>query len=106
AREVLRRSVSEAVSLYPGVSVRTEITEGLAARVLLDDAREADMLVLGRTADGPDRYRGAGPVIRACLRAAPCPVVIIGPAATDEPDPGDHVPESWQGRQGYLAAAR
>src|ERR1700692_4949898 len=59
AREVLRRSVSEAVSLYPGVSVRTEITEGLAARVLLDDAREADLLVLGRPA-----ARGArsGPV--------------------------------------------
>jgi hypothetical protein len=63
------------------------------------------MLVLGRTAHGPDPYRGAGPVIRACLRAAPCPVVIIGPAATGEPDPGDHVPESRQRTQGYLAAA-
>jgi len=106
AREVLRRSVSEAASLYPGVSVRTEITEGLAARVLLDHAREADMLVLGRTAHGPDPYRGAGPVIRACLRAAPCAVVIIGPAATTEPGPGDHVPESWQRTQPYLTAAR
>jgi len=106
AREVLRRSVSEAASLYPSVSVRTEITEGLAARVLLDHAREADMLVLGRTAHGPDPYRGAGPVIRACLRAAPCPVVIIGPAATTEPGPGDHVPESWQRTQAYLTAAR
>ena len=105
AREVLRRSVSEAVSLYPGVSVRTEITEGLAARVLLDDAREADMLVLGRT-HAADPYRGAGPVIRACLRAAPCPVVIIGPAATDEPDPDDRVPESWQRTLEGSAAAR
>ena len=61
AREVLRRSVSEAVSLYPSVTVRTEITEGLAARVLLDQANSADMLVLGRTAHGPDPYRGAGP---------------------------------------------
>ena len=106
AREVLRRSVSEASSLYPNVSVRTEITEGLAARVLLDHAREADMLVLGRTAHGPDPYRGAGPVIRVCLRAAPCAVVIIGPAATTAPCPGDHVPESWQQTQTYLTAAR
>jgi nucleotide-binding universal stress UspA family protein len=103
AREVLRRSVSEAVSLYPGVTVRTEITEGLAARVLLDHAREADMLVLGRTDHGPDPYHGAGPVIRACLRAAPCPVVIIGPAAAV---PGDHVPESWQRTRADLAGAR
>jgi nucleotide-binding universal stress UspA family protein len=101
AREVLRRSVSDAIAMYPGVSVVTEITEGLAARVLLDHAREADMLVLGRTADGPDPYRGAGPVIRGCLRSAPCPVVIIGPA-----EPGDHVPESWQRSQADLAGAR
>jgi nucleotide-binding universal stress UspA family protein len=104
AREVLRSSVSEAASLYPDVSVRTEITEGLAARVLLDHAREADMLVLGRTAHGPDPHRGAGPVIRACLRAAPCAVVIIGPAA--EAGPGDHVPGSWRRNQSYLTAAR
>ena len=49
ARDVLRRSVSEALSLFPGVSVRTEIAEGLAARVLLDQAADADMLVLGPT---------------------------------------------------------
>jgi nucleotide-binding universal stress UspA family protein len=104
AREVLRQSVSEAVSLYPNVNVRTEITEGLAARVLLDHAREADMLVLGRTNHGPDPSRGAGPVIRVCLRAAPCAVVIIGPAAAA--DLGDHVPESWQRTQSYLAGAR
>src|SRR3974390_3275645 len=90
AREVLRRSVSEAVSLYPDVSVRTEITEGLAARVLLDHARETDMLVLGRTSHGPDPYRGAGPVIRGCLRTGPCPVVIIGSAGMGGAAPGGH----------------
>jgi nucleotide-binding universal stress UspA family protein len=93
AREVLRGSVTEAASRCPGVSVRTEITEGLAARVLLDHAQDADMLVLGRTAHSPDPYRGAGPVIRACLRSAPCPVVIIGSEASA---PDDHVPSAWQ----------
>ena len=78
ARDVLRRSVSEALGMFPGVSVRTEIAEGLAARVLLDQAADADMLVLGRNSNGPDPYRAAGPVIRVCLRAARCPVVIIG----------------------------
>jgi len=95
AREALRQAVSEAASLFPGVSVRTEITEGLAARVLLDHAAHADMLVLGRTSHGPDLYRGAGPVIRACLRAAPCPVVVIrSPDAADASaqDRDDRVP--------------
>src|ERR1700753_2858737 len=53
ARDVLRRSVSEAAVLFPEVRLRTEITEGLAARVLLDHASRADLLVLGRTAYGP-----------------------------------------------------
>jgi len=95
ARDALRQAVSEAASLFPGVSVRTEITEGLAARVLLDHAAHADMLVLGRTSHGPDLYRGAGPVIRACLRAAPCPVVVIrSPDAADPSaqDRDDRVP--------------
>jgi nucleotide-binding universal stress UspA family protein len=107
ARDLLRRSVSEATALFPGVRVRTEIAEGLAARVLLDQAGDADLLVLGRTAYGPDPYRAAGPVIRACLRASACPVVIIGSApncSSPEPDqmaqdrqrPADHLPESWQ----------
>src|SRR6201981_1725090 len=106
ARDVLRRSVSEVLSLFPGVSVRTEIAEGLAARVLLDQAADADMLVLGRNSRGPDPYRAAGPVIRVCLRAARCPVVIIGAVDPVAPDPSDHGPESGQRGLGGSGAAR
>src|SRR6266404_9396011 len=96
ARDVLRRSVSEVLGMFPGVLVRTEIAEGLAARVLLYQAAGADMLVLGRNSQGPDPYRAAGPVIRVCLRAARCPVVVIGTADAVTPDRAEHVPESWQ----------
>ena len=102
ARDALRRSVGEAAGLFPDVKVRTEIAEGLAARVLLDHAAGADMLVLGRASQGPDPYRAAGPVIRACLRTALCPVVAIGsaemasPGVQDARDAADHVPASWQ----------
>jgi DNA-binding CsgD family transcriptional regulator/nucleotide-binding universal stress UspA family protein len=85
AREVLRQAVSEALGLFPGVRVYTEIAEGLAAPVLLDHAAGADMLVLGRNSRSPDP-RAAGPVIRVCLRAARCPVVIISPAAQVAPE--------------------
>jgi len=105
ARNVPRRSVTEAKSLFPGVSVRTEIAEGLAARVLLDQAADADMLVLGRNSHAPDPYRAAGPVIRVCLRSARCPVVIVGSADPVAQD-ADHVPESWQRALEGSGAAR
>jgi nucleotide-binding universal stress UspA family protein len=102
ARDVLRRAVADAQDRYPGINVRAEVAEGLAARVLLDRSADADMLVLGRTHHGPDNQRGAGPVIRACLKSAACPVVVIGISdvlaarQTSESDSADHVLRAWQ----------
>jgi nucleotide-binding universal stress UspA family protein len=62
------------------VQIRTEVADGLAARVLLDRCEGADMLILGTVSDVPGASRSAGPVIRACLRRAPCPVVVISAA--------------------------
>jgi nucleotide-binding universal stress UspA family protein len=64
----------------PGVKVRVEEVDGLPARVLLDRCAGADMLVLGTSSDVPGGLRSAGPVIRACLRRAACPVVVISAA--------------------------
>ena len=64
----------------PGIEVRVEEVDGLAARVLLDRCAGADMLILGTSSDTHDALRSAGPVIRACLRRAPCPVVVISAA--------------------------
>jgi hypothetical protein len=64
------------------------------------------MLVLGRNSNGPDPYRAAGPVIRVCLRAARCPVVIIGAVDPVPPDAADHVPDSWQRALQGSGAAR
>lgn len=72
----------------PGVTVRTETAVGLVARVLLDRCQGADMLVLGTAGDIPDAMWSAGPVIRACLRWAPCPVVVIS-AALESAQGGD-----------------
>src|ERR1700728_202601 len=64
----------------PSVEVLIEVVDGLAARILLDRCTGADMLVLGTASDTPGAGRPVGPVIRACLRRAPCPVVVIGAA--------------------------
>jgi nucleotide-binding universal stress UspA family protein len=66
------------------VEVRAEVVDGLAARVLLERCEGADMLVLGTASDSPGAGRSVGPVIRACLRRATCPVVVISAAQ----DPG------------------
>jgi nucleotide-binding universal stress UspA family protein len=73
-QDSLRRLVQQVAE--PGVVVCAEVAAGLPARVLLDYAIGADMLVLGSVNHtGP---RAAGPVIRACVSRAPCPVVVIG----------------------------
>jgi nucleotide-binding universal stress UspA family protein len=64
----------------PDAEIRVEVVVGLAARVLLDRCAGADMLVLGTASDTPGAGRPVGPVIRACLRRAPCPVVVISAA--------------------------
>jgi hypothetical protein len=63
-----------------GVRIRTETAVGLVARVLLDRCKGADMLVLGTAGETPGGSGSAGPVIRACLRRAACPVVVISAA--------------------------
>lgn len=76
----------------PGARVRVEVADGLAARVLLDRCAGADMLVLGNATDASGALRSPGPVLRACLRRAPCPVVVISaaqdPLASREGAPG------------------
>src|SRR6202035_4281517 len=71
----------------PGVEVHVEEVDGLAARVLLDRCAGADMLVLGTSSDVPGALRSAGPVIRACLRRAPRPGVVITAAPGPQPRP-------------------
>jgi nucleotide-binding universal stress UspA family protein len=71
--------------LPPEIKVRGEVVDGLAARVLLDRCEDADMLVLGTSSDVAGEPRSAGPVIRACLRRASCPVVVISAAKDPVP---------------------
>jgi nucleotide-binding universal stress UspA family protein len=72
----------------PDVEVRVQVVDGLAARVLLERCEGADMLVLGTASDTPGAGRPLGPVIRACLRRATCPVVVIS-AAKDPAQRGE-----------------
>ena len=63
-----------AARILPRCRVITELADGLPARILTDRAVGASLLVLGAAPTG-----FLGPVARACLRQAPCPVVIVVP---------------------------
>jgi nucleotide-binding universal stress UspA family protein len=57
-----------------------ELAEGVAERVLVDRSRGAGLLVLGAVAP-QSPGQPTGPVVRACMSSAQCPLVIIGVAA-------------------------
>lgn len=91
--DALWRSVlPDGVQCTQGVPVRTEVATGLAARVLLERCPGADMLVLGTASNEPGASRSVGPVIRACLRRAPCPVVVISAQSASPSWAGVRVP--------------
>ncbi|MGO9078286.1 MAG: universal stress protein [Streptosporangiaceae bacterium] len=66
--------------------VAAELAEGSPERVLVQRSAEAVMLVVGATGQPLTPGRPIGPVVRACLSRAGCPVVIVS-APAGQPDP-------------------
>jgi len=67
--------------LPPG-RLMAELADEPPVRVLLDRAADAELLVLGTTRPAPGSGQPAqamGPVARACLQLAACPVVVVCP---------------------------
>jgi nucleotide-binding universal stress UspA family protein len=85
----LKAVVREALGPEPSAAVQMELADGLPSRVLLDRADGAEMLVLGSTRPGGGAAATLqpriplGPVTRDCLRAAPCPVVVVRPSGVE-----------------------
>lgn len=73
-RSVVEQGMGAGQPGLGGAGPLLEVAEGLPVQVLLHCAAGAELLVLGgrQAAD-------LGPVARACLRAAPCPVVAVSP---------------------------
>jgi nucleotide-binding universal stress UspA family protein len=55
------------------------VTVGDPARVLVDLARTAVLLVVGSRSHGPARDSHLGAVSTYCLQHAACPVVVVRP---------------------------
>jgi nucleotide-binding universal stress UspA family protein len=72
--------VGDALEAAPaGVVVDHVVTEGSPARTLLDEARGADLLVVGSRGRGGFAGLLLGSVSQHCVHHAPCPVVVVRP---------------------------
>ncbi|GGO66763.1 universal stress protein [Nonomuraea cavernae] len=78
ASAALDRAVAAVHDARPGLSVRPELVRGRPEVVLAGGAEGAELLVLGSAANQAGDGH-LGPVLLACLRRPPCPVVVVPP---------------------------
>jgi len=76
AAERLAVAVRDCEATEPGVPVTGVLTEGPAAEVLRDEARSAELLVLG-SSDQSRHTGGIGTIVRSVAERAACPVVVV-----------------------------
>ena len=76
ARRTLDSAARRAAEIEPGLAVDTELVSGPPARVLLDCAGDASMLVVGSRGAGGFSAMVLGSVSRFVATHAPCPVVV------------------------------
>jgi nucleotide-binding universal stress UspA family protein len=89
--ETATKTVVESVASEPGlggVPVDVVAVQGSSAKVLVDEARDADLLVVGHRGLGGVASRLLGSVGLACVLHASCPVTIVRHHRNDVPGSG------------------
>jgi nucleotide-binding universal stress UspA family protein len=76
AEAALERSVREALP-DSDVEIEQRAVQGVAAGVLVDESRDADLLVVGSRGHGGFTQLLLGSVSQQCAHHAECPVVIV-----------------------------
>ena len=77
ARASLESIVAPASAPWPQVPVEQRVLEGHPAEILLDQARSADLLVVGSRGHGGFVGALLGSVSNHCVHHATCPVVVV-----------------------------
>lgn len=83
SEEQLERVVADVAGPDPAVKVERRVVEGPPARVLVDAAAGADLLVVGSRGRGGFAGLLLGSVAQQCVHHAPCPIVVIRDAGPD-----------------------
>lgn len=85
AAGILAGAVRTALRADPPDWLVAELTAGDAGQLLAERSKNARLLVLGSRSAPVLSSGSAGPVVRACLSKACCPVVVVGHEGLAEP---------------------
>ncbi|MEU3034945.1 universal stress protein [Streptomyces griseoaurantiacus] len=77
SRQHLDQTLEEAAGPQPPVEMRAEVRYGAPARVLLQAARGASLLVVGSRGHGGFAGLLLGSVAQHCTQQATCPVLVV-----------------------------
>ncbi len=77
AQEAVESGRQRATQLAPGIEVSTRVYRGQPARVLVERAAGADLLVVGSRGLGEFKALLLGSVSQECSQHSPVPVVIV-----------------------------
>ncbi len=78
AEQVVATAVDRAAGgMPPGVPVERRVMAGDPGRTLVEEARDADLLVVGSHGHGAVMGALLGSVSYHCVEHAPCPVVVV-----------------------------
>jgi len=77
AEKALEEAVTEVAGETPDVYIERVVEHGSVAHVLVEAAREADILVVGSRGHGGFTGSLLGSVSQQCAQHAPCAVVIV-----------------------------
>lgn len=81
ARAVVDQTLADVLGDEPPVPVRGHVVQGHPARVLIDAARDARLLVVGNRGHAGFTEALLGSVGQYCVHHAGCPVVVVRAAA-------------------------
>lgn len=81
AETIVRTELAEAKRLQPSIEVEACTSEGPAAGVLLAEARDASLIVVGNRGRGGFASLLLGSVSQHVVHHAPCPVLVVRESA-------------------------